>query len=152
MRKGKYPMKKQSVKKKLAVAVILSISLTFLIGAAGTESDPLISLSYITNVLMPYIDNATASSGSSFSVIEVPQGATLTLGEGVEMILRSGDGVVTLSKTASGGFTDVTDGRDIGAGEVVSVNHHLVCPRNDGRSVRAKTKLYVMVKGAYDIS
>ena len=74
-----------------------------------------------------------------------------TSGASTEAILRSGDGTVVLSSGAAGGFTDVTSGRDTVAGEAVLANHHLVCPRNDGRGIKAESKLYIMIKGAYDI-
>lgn len=145
---------KKNKREKIFAAVIL-LSLAFCVvsnGAVGTDDDPLISLSYITNVVMPYIDNAVSSaSASGFSVVEVPDGKSLSAGEGTELILRSGEGTVLLSKSASGGFTDVTDGRDVGDGEKVSSNHHLICPRSDGRSIKAKGTVYMMVKGVYEI-
>ena len=45
----------------------------------------------------------------------------------------------------------MTSGRDTVGGEAVLANHHLVCPRNDGRGIKAESKLYIMIKGAYDI-
>lgn len=120
-------------------------------GAVGSDDDPLISLSYITNVVMPYIDRAVSSSGGEFTVVEVPAGKSITAGAGAELILRSGDGVISLYSGASGGFADVTSGRDTLSGEKAEVNHHLICPRSDGRSIKANSKLYVMVKGAYEI-
>lgn len=121
-------------------------------GAVGSDDDPLISLSYITNVVMPYIDEAVSNTGTAeFEVVEVPTGKSITAGGGAELILRSGKGVVSLDKSASGGFTDVTDGKDITSGEIAEANHHLICPRSDGRSIKAESKLYIMVKGAYEI-
>ncbi len=144
-------MKKKYGKKIIAAALVAIPSLAFLTGVAGTDADPLISLSYITEVVMPYVDEAVSSAGSSFEVVEVPAGKAIALGASTEMILRSGEGRVVLSSDAAGGFTDVTDGCDVGAGEVVQANHHLICPRSDGRSVKAVSKLFVMVKGYYEI-
>lgn len=147
-------MKKNNRKKFFAAVLLLSLAFCIVSnGAVGSDDDPLISLSYITNVVMPYIDNAVSSaSGSSFSVVEVPDGKSIRAGEGTELILRSGDGTVVLSKSAAGGFTDVTDGRDIANGEIVLANHHLICPRSDGRSIKAKGTVYMMVKGSYEIN
>ena len=144
-------MKNEKRKRAAVTALMLTMLFGFATGAAGTDDDPLISLSYITNVVMPYIDEAVSSNGSAFEVVEVPKGKTVNLGASTEAILRSGDGTVVLSSGAAGGFTDVTNGRDTLAGEAVLANHHLVCPRNDGRGIKAESKLYIMIKGAYDI-
>lgn len=144
-------MKNERRKKAAVTALMLTTLFTFATGAAGTDDDPLISLSYITNVVMPYIDEAVSSGSSAFEVVEVPKGKTVTLGESSEAILRSGDGTVVLSASSAGGFTDVTSGRDTLSGEAVLANHHLICPRNDGRGIKAESKLYIMIKGAYDI-
>ncbi|MDP4133575.1 MAG: hypothetical protein Q8882_06145 [Bacillota bacterium] len=121
-------------------------------GAVGAEDDPLISLSYIKNVLMPYIDSKAASTSSTFEVVEMNSGATLKAGSGTELILRSGTGTVKLDSGAAGGFTDVTEGKDLVSNDAVKTNHHLLSPRDDGRKIYAKTKVYIMVKGEYELS
>ena len=144
-------MKNEKRKKAALTALLMTAAFAFATGAAGTDDDPLISLSYITNVVMPYIDEAVSSGNAAIEVVEVPKGGTVTLGASSEAILRSGDGTVVLASGAAGGFTDVTDGRDISGGEAVKANHHLICPRNDGRSIRAESKIYIMIKGAYEL-
>lgn len=144
-------MKKRN--KVLLMILVLVLGFTMCVsGAAGSTEDPLISLSYITNVLMPYIDDATQNvGGSEYVVVELSAGESLKTGSSTEVIWRSGEGTIVLSSGAAGGYTDVTAGRDIGNGETVSANHLLICPRADGRSIRAKTKAYMMVRGYYEI-
>lgn len=60
-------MKNEKRKRAAVTALMLTMLFGFATGAAGTDDDPLISLSYITNVVMPYIDEAVSSSGSPLS-------------------------------------------------------------------------------------
>lgn len=143
-------MKRQ---KKNILVLTLILVLLFGIGIKGTvgsEDDPLISLSYIENVLMPYIDEAV-SGNQGFVVVEVEKGDSIEFFSGAEIILRSGDGVISIPKNASGGFTDVTAGVDVVNGDDAEANHLLICPRSDGRKIKAKSKLYIMVRGSYEI-
>lgn len=139
--------------KKTILITALTVTVLFMgiaIGAAGTDDDPLISLSYIENVLMPYIDEATGSAG--FTVVELNAGQSLVAKAGSEIILRSGEGMVSIPKNASGGFTDVTKGADISNGDMAEANHLLICPRSDGRKIKANTKVYLMIRGSYEIA
>lgn len=123
------------------------------VSGAGGQDDPLISLSYITNVVMPYIDTAVEDAAApAFEVVELKKGQTITLGAGSEVILRSGEGTVSLAAGAAGGFTDVTAGCDISGGDMALPNHLLLCPRADGRSLYAKTMVYLMVRGPWSVA
>ena len=147
-------MKKQ---KKSILALVIVASHIFTLGVWGVASDddPLISLSYIESVLMPYIDNAISTNQSQsegFQVIELKKGQTLTALAGAEIIVRSGEAYAKIPKTALGGFTDVTAERDIADGELFGLNHLLICPRSDGRSIYADTLVYIMIRGGYEIA
>lgn len=102
----------------------------------GTQSDPLISLSYLTDTLEPAIrgeldksidaamdsledkfQQELSSATGSFRVVTLGGGKTLTVGEGCEILLRSG------SVTASGSFTDVTGGSTLTSGAPLTENH-----------------------------
>ena len=140
--------------KKTVLITALAVTVLFMgiaIGAAGTDEDPLISLSYIENVLMPYIDEATSSEDPGFVVVELEAGHSLVAYSGSEIILRSGEGLISIPKNASGGFTDVTKGADISNGDMAEANHLLICPRSDGRKIKANTKVYLMVRGNYEV-
>ena len=140
--------------KKTVLITALAVIVLFMgiaIGAAGTDEDPLISLSYIENVLMPYIDEATSSEDPGFVVVELEAGRSLVAYSGSEIILRSGEGLISIPKNASGGFTDVTKGADISNGDMAEANHLLICPRSDGRKIKANTKVYLMVRGSYEV-
>ncbi len=143
------------LKKKNVIIGALILTLLFGVstfGNIGSEDDPLISLSYIESVVMPYIDQAVEdASASEFMVVELKKGESLVAKAGSEIILRSGDAFVSIPSSAAGGFTDVTKGGDIGNGDKIEANHLLICPRSDGRKIEAKSGAFFMIRGAYEI-
>lgn len=138
-------------KKIIAITLMLMLLFTAVVkGTVGSEDDPLISLSYVEDVLKPYVDE-TIKESATFVVVEVSKGDSIEFFAGTEIILRSGDGIISIPKNASGGFTDVTAGVDLASGDEAESNHLLICPRSDGRKIKAKSKLYLMVRGSYEI-
>lgn len=134
----------------------------------GSKEDPIVTRSYVekrVEQLKYYIDqkieelkgNAGGGNsspvmenpGSSFVVLQLEKNQRLVCGAGTEVILRSGEALAVASE--SGGVSDVTAGKDLKMGESVSLNHLLIIPRDDGRGIKAKTSIYVMVKGSYRI-
>ena len=128
----------------------------------GTESDPLISLSYLEeklDELKDYIDSKVASNGeqipsnpsdNSLVVVELFNGQMLIGDAGSEFILRSGS--ATAITSPSGGLSDVTAGTDITEGKPIPANHLLIIPRSDGRGIFVtKNSTFVMVRGGYTI-
>lgn len=139
-------MKKFKKFKKIAAVALAS---AFVFTAAGTvklladpgdSSDPIITLSYIENVL---------KGEMSFKVVALSGGETLMCDAGAELILRMGSAEVVA--TAKGGLADVTDGADLPDGSYVPLNHQLVVPLSDGRGIYANEYVLVMVKGGYTI-
>ncbi len=128
----------------------------------GTESDPLISLSYLEeklDELKDYIDSKVANNGeqipsnpsdNSLVVVELFNGQMLIGDAGSEIILRSGS--ATAITSPSGGLSDVTAGTDITEGKPIPANHLLIIPRSDGRGIFVtKNSTFVMVRGGYTI-
>lgn len=147
----------------ILLAVLLCVSVftgVFYVGAAdpATQADPIVSKSYIDEVLLPsiydYIDEKTAdgaSESSSFQVVTVGAGKTITGEAGTEFILRMGKG--TIVGSARGGISDVTDGIDLLTGAEIPSNHLLIVPLSDGRGLKINKSndALVMVKGNYTI-
>ncbi len=122
----------------------------------ATDSDPLVTKSYVEQVVVPsiynYIDSKTQSASSdSFKVVAVGTGKKLVCEAGCELILRMGS--ATIIGSVRGGLADVTSGADLANGAVVPANHHLIVPVSDGRGIviNAPNDALVMVKGAYQI-
>ncbi len=135
-------MKKRNV---LIGLVVAGLAVTYAVAATpGSDSDPVISLSYLTEVFKPEIRQET-----QYQLVNLSAGQKLVGGMGAEMILRMGSANVIA--TDLGGISDVTLGYDLSGGIAVPANHHLIVPRDDGRGVVATADCIFMVKGTYQI-
>lgn len=142
----------------LGIAGLL-LGSTVVFSEPGSESDPVVSLSYLNNKLneiRDYIDEKVRErpkenqDGDSLQVVELQNGQILEGEAGTEIIKRSGKAIVIA--TELGGLSDVTSGVDIADGGVVPDNHLLIVPRSDGRGIFVtKDKTFIMVRGAYNI-
>lgn len=123
------------------VVVLICAAATYIAYAnAGTEEDPVVTLSYIEDVLKKEM---------SFKVVEVAAGKSIIGDAGTEMVLRMGKG--TIIATSKGGVADLTAGTDLSNGSVIPSNHYLLVPYGDGRGLSVDSDSLVMVKGAYEI-
>jgi len=164
------------MKKRILSVAGLFAALLLLGASQGTQTDPLVTKSYIDQVLKPeilaqvdsklaasqqsYLDQFKAlvhqSGGSSesgaggvFAVVTVKNGQTITLAAGSEFLLRTGS--ATVAAAAAPGLVDYTDGAALGAGEAVK-NDHLYLSVSAGQSVKAAADLTVMVRGGYTVA
>ncbi len=159
------------MKRKLKAVLILTaicivISSVMALATAGDNNDPLITLSYITDVLIPDIDSRIsqkvdvsvseaiqsqpAGESGSFVLVNVEKNYKIIGEEGTEFVLRSGKG--TIIATSQGGVADLTAGGDLPDKTEIPLNHHLLVPRSDSRGMSFTTDAIVLVKGAYKVS
>ncbi|MBR3933386.1 MAG: hypothetical protein IKJ68_05720 [Clostridia bacterium] len=152
-------MKKNSMAKLSITLIFVLFALLCFSGSAanpGTEEDPLVSLSYVNEVLMPqiksYVDSQMQQepSGNTFQIVNVKKGQTIIGFQGTEMILRMGSAKVVA--TQKGGIADVTTGTDLQMGAAMPANHLLIVPYTDWRGVTMQTDGIVLVKGMYSIN
>ncbi len=139
-------MKKKQGMKKLVICATVIATLLASVGAItltadpGDVSDPVVTLSYIEDVLKEEM---------SFKVVTLGNGERLMCEAGTELILRMGS--ATVIATQKGGLADVTEGVDLANKSNVPMNHHLVVPLADGRGIKANDYVLVMVKGDFEI-
>lgn len=136
-------------KKRLVVfavsAACICMFITYMGSAQpGSADDPVVTLSYIEQVLTPRLD-----AQQSFQVVAVNNGQVLEGADGTELIMRMGK--ATVISTDKGGIADVTSGTDLWNGSAVPANHHLIIPLGDGRGVQPSEDCLFMVKGKYEI-
>ena len=125
----------------LVVAMLFgTVGAVTLFATPGDGADPIITLSYIENVLKGQL---------SFKVVNMTNGQSLTGKAGTEIVLRMGNAKVFT--TAKGGVADLTAGKDLFNTVAVPANHHLVVPVADGRGIKAYGNVIVLVKGDYTI-
>ncbi len=151
------------LKKSILALILIGLLLTsgIVFSEPGSESDPVISLSYLNiklDELKGYIDEKTKnigskdpnSSGEGLLVVELQNGQRIIGKSGTEFIKRSGNATAIVSP--NGGLSDVTAGVDIGEGKQIPDNHLLIIPRDDGRGMYVtKDKTFILVRGAYNI-
>ncbi len=158
-----------------AVAVVLISTVFASTPTGGTETDPLVSKSYVDKVVADAIKIASgtnASGGSSVDMdriiadvkselsktsvegyvpVNATKGQTLIGHEGTEIILRSGK--ATALAPESNGIVNVTSGSDLINGAEVKANNLMIIPRYDGRGVYVTSDdAWFLIKGGYDKS
>ncbi len=108
----------------------------------GSAGDPLVTKSYVEKYVQEYI----GSPGSlEWSVQDLEAGQEFIGKAGTEIIVRSGSAVVV--DPSGGGIPDLTDGKNVMAGQAVENNHLLSVPRSDGRGIRAQKATIIMYRG-----
>lgn len=149
----------------LRAVVLLAISAALMTGAslaaeAGSSQDPLVTLSYLNdtffNSIMQRVDQRIAErtgqalpGASSFVVVTLNDGQTLTGGVGCEVMLRVG-GAVCVSPSDPG-LIDETAGTTLANGASLLQNH-LYMMTIDGRGVRASGgTAKVLARGTYTV-
>lgn len=159
--------------KKIGLAfgvVVLLVGARVSFSEPGSESDPLVTLSYVdTKItqLQYYIDSKLTGNNqgpdkeSSWEVVEVSAGKSIIGKAGTEMILRSGraksiSNISIVSENGTeyivdNGLTDVTNGKDLTKGMDISTDHLLIVPRDDGRGVQCTADSFFLIKGNYRI-
>ena len=120
----------------LAVAVLAGGLGAYAAGTAGTQGDPLISMSYLDDVLAPSIrsaypsrieseareleesvQNSLADAAGAFEAVSLAEGEGTPCPAGTQLLFRSG----TAAATAA--LTDLTTGETLAAGSALASNH-----------------------------
>lgn len=126
-------------------------------GEQGTQTDPLVTLSYLNEVATPEIllkveeliearaaeleEKIQAGGGATFAAVEASAGKTLTLSAGSQVILRFGT-------ASANGLLDSTDG--VITEGVLSTNH-LYIAVGEGQMVLVSTDATFLVQGGYAV-
>ena len=145
----------------LACGRLVMTTLVVAAGAAGTQgsqSDPLVTLSYLNEKVLPDIlkqvdkkveegtkelrEELKESGQASFRAAEAAKGKTVTLTAGAQLILRSGAAACT------DGLVDLTTGE--GVWGVLALNH-LYIATGDGLKVTAAEKSAFLILGTYTV-
>lgn len=159
----------------LLIFVVTGIAV-FAVGDYSSADDPLVTLSYINDVLIPQlkseikaeilaeISNGTGSStadqpaesvlpsaNATYEVVHATVGQIILPTEPCEIILRSGS-AVAVSVDAGQGLSDTTAEKELLSGDALTKNHYVIVPRGDGRGVLVTSgDAYFMVRGGYTI-
>ena len=165
----------KKLRKTIPFLLILLFLLPMVISADAEYSsfdDPLVSLSYVNDILAPEIasqimdrieteyvklsDISLASAGS-YKAVTLKRGQTLMARSVCEVVVTEGtaSAVVTSSVNVSKGqgLCDLTAGSAVVNGASLPANHYLVIPKPDGRGFTASSDtLVVLIRGDYHIT
>lgn len=137
-------------------------------GGAGTQGDPLVTLSYLndtfTGQIMDKVDGLIAQrnlqlgqgsgapalpsgTSSGFAVVTLEPGQSLYGEAGCEVLLRSGEAACAAS--APPGLVDATSGGSLAGGAPLEKNHLYLM--TDSRTLTSDPGAVLLVRGAYII-
>lgn len=155
-------------------ALVLAFSIITVV-AYSSDEDPLVTLSYLNEVVIPKLKAELGSSsqndgGASDSVqtgsfgsigdtsgtyetLELDIGDTLLAKSALEIIVRPGSIVTAVSPFEQQGIADITNGNELYDGDEFAINAYCIIPRgNDGRGIRVfSEKAYILIRGEYEI-
>ncbi len=149
-------MKKIWTRRILCAALLLGMlgTVALAAGAQGTQSNPLVTLSYINEQVIPDLlkqveakiakheKEAVPGQEAAFRKVEVKAGKSVELSAGAQVVLRSG------KATSKDLLTDLTDAIGLtGTGELVE--NHLYLATADGQKITAGEKVTLMILGGY---
>ncbi len=160
------------------VTIIVVAVLAIAFAAPGSEGDPLVTVSFVESKLdqlktdltnkiddlSAQVEDATPPKGESeddqteqpgaapllFEAFNFTPGTQIVLGASSEFIVRRG--TATIVDPDQNNMPDLTTGVDVKAGEIVPLNHHMMCPRRDGRGLLVSddsADFWIMIKGDY---
>jgi hypothetical protein len=126
------------------LAVYAGFALAADYGAPGTDSDPLVTKSYVEN----YVRDALASAGKTglqWQIKNLSVNEEFICVAGTNFIVRTGSAVV-VDPTGSG-IPDLTSGVNVANGKPATRDHLFIVPRSDGRGIRAQSPVIIMYLG-----
>lgn len=156
-------------KRKIIIVVLFAVLVGAALSAAvyaavsyGTKDDPLISKSYLDEVLQPRLEadfqaeldaaiEGVENAGSGdFIVITLKSGQTVTCGVGCELMLRIGSAVAQGPDYPV--LVDTTSGQSVASGSEMKTNHlYMVTIAGNGfKATAGTTKL--LIKGDYTVN
>ncbi len=165
----------KNLKKSVISLILLLTVLTIGVSADeaySSKNDPLVSLSYVNDVLGPQImaevlekidsqyvkisDIKNVTAGE-YTLVTLNKHQTLMAKGVCELIVLNGNATVLITSStnieAAQGLIDITDGAVVTNGNILKANHQVVVPKADGRGIVAVTSGFtVLVKGAYTIA
>ena len=154
-------LKKKFIIPAVIASVIAASGVIMAVASPGDSNDPIITLSYINDTVIPqlkeYIDSKISNSNQGqtvtgnavYNLVNVRANHKIIGNEGTEFVVRTGEG--TIVATSNGGVSDLTDGKDLTDGTVVPLNHHLLAPRTDSRGIHMDTDGIILIKGTYTV-
>lgn len=140
--------------------------------AYSSQNDPLVSLSYVNDVLGPQImeqimnkvekeyvklTDISAISSGMYSTVTLVKDQTLTVRSVCEIVFLSGSATVLVTSSDNVrngmGIHDLTDAKILTNGSIYPLNHYTIVTKPDGRGFYVTSdSATVLIRGEYDIT
>lgn len=161
------------------VCALLIGAFSFSLIAYSNGSDPLVTLSYLTEVILPQFKKDVlmevaktpdvrvgeqetetlpdspmqTAANSSYTLLELENGQKLYAESVLELIVRPGSEVQVISPFPEQGIADITGAKEYLDGDIIEHNAYCLIPRGgDGRGIEVlNEKSYILVRGEYSI-
>ena len=140
--------------------------------AAGDQSDPLVTLSYLTETVLPDLlkttqekadakseeltrqfeqltDQSGAQGSASYEVVTLSPGQRMELGLGAEVMLRVGS--ATAGAAVNPALVDATTGENLNHGAALVQNHLYLATMTDHYITAGSSTVKVLVRGSYTL-
>ncbi len=119
-------------------------------GYTSKSAEEIVTDAFVANVADKVAAKVGSTSASStFALVKLKAGQTLTAKVGCEALLRIGSATCVSSGTP--GLIDMTTGGDLAGGKALEKNHLYLCTV-DGRGIKATSDITLLVRGPYSIS
>ena len=140
----------------LLTVVVLAGAAVYAVSNYGSQSDPLITKSYLDQVLQPQLEaeletelkdaenQLRGSTAGEFQELSLTSGQSLHCGAGGEFLLCSG------SAKALGSLADTTAGSNVAEGAALTANHLYVSAEDSG-GLTATGSVTLLVSGSYSL-
>lgn len=159
-------MKKKTLTTIILIAALAMVAAVTVYAVAnyGTKDDPLVTSSYLQDVVQPRMEDAyrstldgqisemedqfadqVAAAGGSYVLVTLENGQTLTGRAGTEILMRTGTAAVAQSAAI-----DLTTGEAAAVGAKLAENH-LYLVQADDAGIQASADTTVMVCGSYHV-
>lgn len=163
------------MKKSIIVFILILATLTLGVSADteySSADDPLVSKSYVNDVLGPQImaqvlekiekeyvklsDISNVSAGE-YKVLTLSKNQTLMASGVCEIVILSGNATALITSSANvsngEGLIDLTVGSVITNGSLIKTNSYVIIPKSDGRGfVVTSDSAVILVRGTYVLS
>lgn len=140
----------------LLTVLVLAGATVYAVSNYGSQSDPLITKSYLDQVLQPKLeselkeqltaaeDRMRGSTPGEFTELSLSSGQSLRLSTGGEVLVCSG------SAKALGVLSDTTAGSSLAEGGSLTANH-LYVATEDSSGLSASGSVTLLVSGSYSL-
>jgi hypothetical protein len=158
--------------------LVTTLCVSSALATAGDENDPLITLSYLNQTVIPQVvaqveekaaarqqeltttfntqvsqykaeTSSSGGTGSTYTLVTLTSGQTMTLDVGCEVLLRVGSATVTCGEDPA--MIDISTGGTLSKGTAMTRNHLYMATMTDRVVKPSADTVKLLVRGGYTV-